>query len=68
MTWVRESLMKNVAVTYGRGGSKIWHFCGDIIFNGPLLRRSQTFKFLGLKYLSPVQFWGALTHADMTEF
>ena len=25
-------------------------------------------RFFGLKNLSPGQFWGALTHADITEF
>ena len=30
-----------------------------------LLRRSQNFDFLGLKNLSPGQFWGAPTHAHM---
>ena len=32
------------------------------------MRRSQNFDFLGLKNLSPGQFWGALTHADNIEF
>ena len=31
-------------------------------------RRSQNFDFLGLKNLSPCQFWGAPTHADIIEF
>ena len=30
--------------------------------------RSQNFGFLGLKDLSPCQFWGAPTHADIIEF
>ena len=30
--------------------------------------RSQNSDFLGLKDLSPCQFWGAPTHADMIEF
>ena len=30
--------------------------------------RSQNFDFLGLKNLSPGQFWGALTHEDIIEF
>ena len=30
--------------------------------------RSETFDFLGLKNLSPCQFWGAPTHADIIEF
>ena len=30
--------------------------------------RSQNFDFLGLKTLSSCQFWGAPTHADITEF
>ena len=30
--------------------------------------RSQNFDFLGLKILSPSQFWGAPTHADIIEF
>ena len=29
---------------------------------------SQNFDFLSLKNLSPGQFWGALTHEDITEF
>ena len=29
---------------------------------------SQNFDFLGLKNLSPGQFWGAQTHKDITEF
>ena len=29
---------------------------------------SQKFDFLGLKNLLPGQFWGAPTHADITEF
>ena len=33
-----------------------------------LLKRSQNFDFLGLKNLSPSQFWGAPTHADIIEF
>ena len=31
-------------------------------------KRSQNFEFLGPKYLSPGQFWGAPIHADITEF
>ena len=31
-------------------------------------RRSQNFDFLDLKNLSPGQFWGAPTHADISEF
>ena len=31
------------------------------------LRRSQNFSFLGLTNLPPGQFWGAPTHADITE-
>ena len=30
--------------------------------------RSQNFDFLGLKNLSPGQFWGAPTHEDIIEF
>ena len=30
--------------------------------------RSQNFDFLGLKNLSPGQFWGAPTHEDFIEF
>ena len=30
--------------------------------------RSQNFDFLGLKSLSPGQFWGAATHEDIIEF
>ena len=30
--------------------------------------RSQSFDFLGLKNLSPDQFWGAPTHNDIIEF
>ena len=30
--------------------------------------RSQNFDFLSLKNLSSVQFWEALTHADIIEF
>ena len=33
-----------------------------------LLRRSQNFEFIDLKNLSPGPFWGASTHADITEF
>ena len=33
-----------------------------------ILRRSQNFDFLGLKNLSPGQFWGVLTLADIAEF
>ena len=33
-----------------------------------LLRRSQNFDFLGLKNLSPGQFWGAPAHAHIIEF
>ena len=33
-----------------------------------LLRRSQDFSFLGLKNLSPGQFWGAPTDTDIIEF
>ena len=32
------------------------------------MRRPQNFNFLGLKNLSPGQFWGAPSHADITEF
>ena len=31
-------------------------------------RRSQNFNFLGLKNLSPGQFWGVPIHADIIEF
>ena len=31
-------------------------------------RGSQNFDFLGLKNLSPCQFWGAPTHEDIIEF
>ena len=31
-------------------------------------RRSKSFDFLGLKNLSPGQFWGAPTHTDIIEF
>ena len=31
-------------------------------------RRSQNFSFPGLKNLSPCQFWGAPTHADIIGF
>ena len=30
------------------------------------IERSQNFNFLGLKNLSPGQFWGASTHADIS--
>ena len=30
--------------------------------------RSQNFDFLGLKNLSPGQFWGAPAHEDIIEF
>ena len=30
--------------------------------------RSQNFDFLGLKNLSPGQFWGAPTHANIIDF
>ena len=32
------------------------------------IQRSQNFDFLGLKNLSPGQFWGAPTHKDIIEF
>ena len=38
------------------------------IYSKLLLRRSQNFDFLALKNLSPGQFWGAPTHADIAEF
>ena len=33
-----------------------------------IVRRSQNFDFLGLKNLSPGQFWEAPTQADIIEF
>ena len=41
----------------------------NIYLKLPLRRKTaQNFDFLGVKYLSPGQFWGAPTHADIIEF
>ena len=57
-------LRKEVNGLLSKGMSKIYLKVTIEEKNG----RSQNFNFLGLKNLSPSQFWGAPTHEDIIKF